>query len=192
LSACLLVLLAPLWVVVALAIRLDSPGAVLYRQRRRGQGDRTFVLLKFRTMTTDADERLADLMHLNVHAAEFGDSRMYKIPNDPRVTRVGAVLRGHSLDEIPQLLNVLRGDMSLVGPRPLMLVEDANVSGPWALRRAVKPGLTGPWQVAGRNEIPFTDMLRLDCAYVRTASLAGDLRLMLKTLPVIARRQPPC
>jgi lipopolysaccharide/colanic/teichoic acid biosynthesis glycosyltransferase len=192
LSACLLSLLAPLWAILAVAIVQDSPGPVLYRQRRRGEGDRTFGMLKFRTMAIDADDRLAEVLHLNLHAAELGDPRMYKIPNDPRVTRFGAFLRRHSLDELPQLLNVLRGDMSLVGPRPLMLIEDRNVSGSGALRRSVKPGLTGPWQVSGRNAIPFEEMLRLDCAYVRNSSLRQDLRIILKTLPVVARKQPPC
>jgi lipopolysaccharide/colanic/teichoic acid biosynthesis glycosyltransferase len=191
-SACLLLVLAPLWVLVAIGIRIDSPGPVLYRQRRRGQGERTFVLLKFRTMVVDADERLASVLHLNMHAAELGDPRMYKIPNDPRVTRLGALLRRHSLDELPQLLNVLRGEMSLVGPRPLMLIEDGNVSGDGNLRRSVKPGLTGPWQVSGRNDIPFEEMLRLDAEYVRLQSLRGDLRLLLQTLPMLARAQRPC
>jgi lipopolysaccharide/colanic/teichoic acid biosynthesis glycosyltransferase len=192
LSASLLILLAPLWALVALGIRLDSRGPVLYRQRRRGEGERTFVMYKFRTMAVDADDRLAEVLHLNMHAAELGDPRMYKIPNDPRVTRVGALLRRHSLDEFPQLLNVLRGEMSLVGPRPLMLMEDRNVSGFATVRRCVKPGLTGPWQVSGRNEIPFEEMLRLDCAYVRDHSLRGDLRILLKTVPLLARAQRPC
>jgi lipopolysaccharide/colanic/teichoic acid biosynthesis glycosyltransferase len=190
-SACLLVLLAPLWAIVAVAIRLDSRGPVLYRQRRRGEGDRTFLMLKFRTMTVDADDRLAEVLALNMHA-ELGDPRMYKIPNDPRVTCCGALLRRYSLDEFPQLLNVLRGEMSLVGPRPLMLMEDRNVSGPGVMRRTVKPGLTGPWQVSGRNEIPFEEMLRLDCAYVRDCSVLGDLRLILKTVPLLFRAQQPC
>jgi lipopolysaccharide/colanic/teichoic acid biosynthesis glycosyltransferase len=192
LSACLLILLAPLWAIVALGIRLDSRGPVLYRQCRRGDGERTFMMCKFRTMAVDADDRLAEVLDQNLHAVELGDPRMYKIPNDPRVTRFGALLRRHSLDEFPQLLNVLRGEMSLVGPRPLMLMEDRNVSGPAAVRRFVKPGLTGPWQVSGRNEIPFEDMLRLDCAYVRDQSLWGDLRILLKTVPVLARAQRPC
>jgi len=192
LSACLLIILTPLWAVVAVGIRLDSQGPVLYRQGRRGEGDRTFLIYKFRTMTVDADDRLAEVLHLNMHASELGDPRMYKIPNDPRVTRFGALLRRYSVDEFPQLLNVLRGDMSLVGPRPLMLIEDRNVTPGAALRRCVKPGLTGPWQVSGRNEIPFEEMLRLDCAYVREHSLWTDLRLLLKTVPVIARAQRAC
>jgi lipopolysaccharide/colanic/teichoic acid biosynthesis glycosyltransferase len=191
-SAGLLIILAPLWAVVAVGIRLDSPGPVLYRQRRRGEGERTFLMYKFRTMTVDADDRLAEVLHLNMHASELGDPRMYKIPNDPRVTRFGALLRRHSVDELPQLLNVLSGDMSLVGPRPLMLMEDRNVPPDAALRRTVKPGLTGPWQVAGRNEIPFEDMLRLDCAYVRDRSLWKDLRLLLTTVPVVVRAQRSC
>jgi lipopolysaccharide/colanic/teichoic acid biosynthesis glycosyltransferase len=192
LSACVLVLLAPLWAIVAVAIRLDSRGPVFYRQRRRGEGDRTFLIFKFRTMTVDADARLAEVLDLNMHAAELADPRMYKIPNDPRVTCFGALLRRYSLDEFPQLLNVLRGEMSLVGPRPLMLMEDRHVSGPGTMRRTVKPGLTGPWQVSGRNEISFEKMLRLDCAYVRDRSVLGDLRLILKTVPLLVRAQRPC
>ena len=188
----LLLVLSPLWMVVAIGIRLDSPGPVLYRQRRRGEGERTFVMYKFRTMAVDADDRLDEVLHLNLHASERADPRMYKIPHDPRVTRFGALLRRHSLDEFPQLLNVVRGEMSLVGPRPLMLMEDRNVSGAGILRRCVKPGLTGPWQVSGRNELSFEEMLRLDCAYVRARSLGGDLRLLLKTVPVVARAQRIC
>jgi lipopolysaccharide/colanic/teichoic acid biosynthesis glycosyltransferase len=191
-SACVLVLLAPLWAIVAVAIRLNSRGPVLYRQRRRGEGDRTFVMFKFRTMTVDADDRLAEVLDLNMHAVELADPRMYKIPNDPRVTSFGALLRRYSLDEFPQLLNVLRGEMSLVGPRPLMLMEDRHVSGAGTIRRTVKPGLTGPWQVSGRNEVPFEEMLRLDCAYVRDRSVRGDLRLILKTVPLLVRAQRPC
>jgi lipopolysaccharide/colanic/teichoic acid biosynthesis glycosyltransferase len=191
-SAWLLLVLAPLWVIVAVGIRLDSPGPVLYRQRRRGRGNTTFVMYKFRTMAIDAHDRLSEVLHLNLHAAELGDPRMYKIPDDPRVTRFGALLRRHSLDEFPQLLNVLRGEMSLVGPRPLLLMEDRNVSGLGTLRRCVKPGLTGPWQVSGRNELPFDEMLRLDLAYVSGQSLRGDLRLLLKTVPVMARAQRVC
>lgn len=190
-SAALLIVLAPVYAAIAAAIRLDSPGPAIYRQRRRGRGEETLVLCKFRTMTVDADARLDDVLHLNLHA-ERGDPRMYKIPDDPRVTRVGAVLRRHSLDELPQLWNVLRGEISLVGPRPLMLMEDEHVGPEAAARRTVKPGLTGPWQVSGRNDLSFEQMLELDCAYARERSLLGDVRLILRTLPVIVRAQPPC
>ena len=125
-AAVALVLAAPIWALIVAGIRWDSDGPVLYRQQRRGRGDTTFTLYKFRTMSTDADDRLADVLTRNVHAVRHGDARMYKIPDDPRITRFGAVLRRHSLDELPQLLNVLRSDMSLVGPRPLMLMEDAT------------------------------------------------------------------
>jgi len=190
-SAALLIVLAPVCAVIAVAIRLDSAGPVIYRQRRRGRGEETFILCKFRTMTVDADAQLPDVLHLNLHA-DRGDPRMYKIPNDPRVTRVGAVLRRHSLDELPQLLNVLRGEMSLVGPRPLMLMEDEHVGPEAAARRTIRPGLTGPWQVSGRNDLSFEQMLELDCAYVRERSLLMDVVLIVRTLPVIARAQPPC
>jgi lipopolysaccharide/colanic/teichoic acid biosynthesis glycosyltransferase len=182
-----LVLLAPAALLIATAIRRDSPGPVLYRQERRGRGSRTFTLYKFRTMAVDAEAQLGDVMHLNVHA-ERGDPRMYKIADDPRVTRAGAILRRHSLDELPQLVNVLRGDMSLVGPRPLTLMEDAHVP-TGSVRRSVRPGLTGPWQVSGRNELSFEQMLALDCAYAERHTLLGDLVLLARTLPVLARPQ---
>ena len=152
-AALALVLLAPLLVLVAIAIRGDSPGAVLYTQLRAGRGRRTFRMYKFRTMVVDADARLDDVIHLNLHAANHGDPRLYKIASDPRVTRVGALLRRYSLDELPQLVNVVKGDMSLVGPRPLMLAEDRHVDGAARIRSTVKPGITGPWQVGGRNEL---------------------------------------
>jgi lipopolysaccharide/colanic/teichoic acid biosynthesis glycosyltransferase len=123
--------------------------------------------------------------HLNKHLQPGGDSRMFKIENDPRVTRVGGFLRRYSLDELPQLLNVIKGEMSLVGPRPLILDEDRHVTD-WARRRLdLKPGLTGPWQVLGRDDIPFEEMIRLDYSYVSTWSLAEDLRLLARTLPVL-------
>ncbi len=189
-AALALVLLAPAGLLVAIAIRCDSPGPALYRQERRGRGSRTFTLYKFRTMAADADARLDEVMHLNVYAHR-GDPRMYKIAADPRVTRVGAILRRHSLDELPQLVNVMCGDMSLVGPRPLMLMEDAHVPSGSA-RRSVRPGLTGPWQVSGRNDLSFEQMLALDSAYAERHTLLGDLVLLARTLAVLARPQADC
>lgn len=189
-AALALVLLAPAALLIAFVIRRDSPGPALYRQERRGRGRRTFTLYKFRTMAVDADARLDEVMHLNVHA-ERGDPRLYKIAADPRVTRVGAILRRHSLDELPQLVNVLCGDMSLVGPRPLTLMEDAHVP-TGSVRRSVRPGLTGPWQVSGRNELSFEQMLALDSAYAERHTLLGDLVLLARTLPVLAQPQAPC
>ena len=184
-SSIALVLLAPLFGAVAVAIKLDSPGPVFFRQVRMGRGGRTFTILKFRTMTADADARKREVAHLNKHLD--GDARMFKAPDDPRVTRVGRLLRGYSLDELPQLVNVLRGEMSLVGPRPLILDEHRHVDG-WAEKRLdLKPGITGLWQVLGRDDIPFEEMVGLDYRYVTTWSLANDFKLMLQTIPVMHR-----
>jgi lipopolysaccharide/colanic/teichoic acid biosynthesis glycosyltransferase len=187
-----LVLLAPLLGLIAVAIQIDSPGSALYTQLRAGRARRTFRMYKFRTMVVDADARLGDVLHLDLHAGEHGDPRLYKIASDPRVTRVGAFLRRYSLDELPQLVNVVRGDMSLVGPRPLMLAEDRHVDGPARIRATVKPGITGPWQVGGRNERSFEEMMMLDSTYVTNWSLAGDLRLLAQTIPVVLRPQRAC
>lgn len=183
-----IVVLSPLLALVALAIKLDSRGPVLFRQVRMGAGDRTFRIAKFRTMTADADARKAEVAHLNKHAREGGDARMFKIDDDPRVTRVGRWLRASSLDELPQLWNVLRGEMSLVGPRPLILEEHRHVAR-WAERRLdLRPGVTGLWQVLGRDEIPFAEMVRLDYVYVTSWSLGGDVRLLLRTIPALVRQ----
>jgi exopolysaccharide biosynthesis polyprenyl glycosylphosphotransferase len=185
----LLLLLLPFGAVAALAIRLDSPGPVFFRQWRRGAGDRLFRIWKFRTMVDGAESRREEVAHLNMHAANGGDARMFKAADDPRVTRVGRVLRRLSLDELPQLLNVLRGEMSLVGPRPLVLDEDEHVQR-WARRRLdLRPGMTGLWQVLGRSQIPFDEMVKLDYLYVTTWSLRKDLQLLLRTIPVMFRRR---
>jgi exopolysaccharide biosynthesis polyprenyl glycosylphosphotransferase len=181
-----LVILAPLLALIALLIKLDSRGSVLFQQIRMGSGDRPFRIFKFRTMVVDADERKAQFADLNKHVRN-GDPRMFKIPDDPRVTRVGAVLRRYSLDELPQLFNVLRGQMSLVGPRPLILDEDEHVSD-WARKRLqLRPGMTGLWQVMGRSEIPFEEMVTLDYIYVTGWSVGGDLKLLARTVPAIFR-----
>lgn len=183
-----LVVLTPAFAAIAAAIKLESSGPVFFRQVRMGAGDRTFRIVKFRTMAADADARKADVAHLNKHARNGGDPRMFKIDDDPRVTRLGRVLRRFSLDELPQLWNVLVGEMSLVGPRPLILDEHAYVTD-WAERRLdLRPGVTGLWQVLGADDIPFGEMVRLDYMYVSGWSLAGDLRLILRTLPVPIRR----
>jgi exopolysaccharide biosynthesis polyprenyl glycosylphosphotransferase len=183
-----LLLLAPVFLVIALMIKLDSPGPVFFRQVRMGSRDETFRIFKFRTMGADADARKAEVAHLNMHLTNpDGDPRMFKIPNDPRITRIGAFLRRTSLDEIPQLLNVVRGEMSLVGARPLILDEDQYITD-WARRRLdLKPGITGLWQVLGRSEIPFDEMTKLDYVYVTTWSLWRDVMLMLQTIPALLR-----
>jgi exopolysaccharide biosynthesis polyprenyl glycosylphosphotransferase len=187
-----LALLSPLLLVIALLVKLESRGPVLFSQVRMGLGERQFVIFKFRTMAANAEEQKQDVAHLNKHARNGGDPRMFKIPDDPRLTRVGRVLRRYSLDELPQLLNVLRGEMSLVGPRPLILDEHHFVDD-WGLRRLdLKPGITGLWQVLGRDSIPFEEMVRLDYLYVTTWSLWSDIRLLLRTFPSLAKgEQPP-
>jgi exopolysaccharide biosynthesis polyprenyl glycosylphosphotransferase len=180
-----LAVLAPTIGAIALAIKLTSPGPVFFGQVRMGAGDRTFRMLKFRTMVVDADERKHEYAHLNKHLSAGGDPRMFKIPDDPRITRIGRFLRRYSLDELPQLINVVRGEMTLVGPRPLILDEDRHV-GEWARRRLdLKPGMTGPWQVLGRSEIPFDEMIKLDYLYVTNWSPWRDLKLMLQTIPAV-------
>jgi exopolysaccharide biosynthesis polyprenyl glycosylphosphotransferase len=186
-SALGLLVLAPLLIVAAVAIKLDSRGPVLFRQTRMGARNKPFRIFKFRTMTTDAEACKAALAELNVHARAGGDPRMFKLACDPRVTRVGGILRRYSIDELPQLFNVLAGTMSLVGPRPIILDEDQYVDG-WARRRLdVKPGITGLWQVYGGCAIPFGEMVQLDYLYVRTWSLWNDIVLLLRTVPVVTR-----
>jgi len=180
-----LLLLAPIFAATALAIKLDSRGPVFFRQLRRGSGSKTFRIYKFRTMSLDAENQKTDLQHLNMHADN--DPRMFKISSDPRVTRVGSFLRRTSIDELPQLINVLRGEMSLVGPRPLILEEDEHVEN-WARKRLeLKPGITGLWQVLGRSDIPFDEMTKLDYLYVTSWSLKEDVRLILLTVPSLFR-----
>ena len=182
-----LVLLAPVLAVIALVVKLDSRGPVLFRQLRVGTAGRPFRIMKFRTMVVEAEEQKASLRHLNTHAQPGGDPRMFKIVDDPRTTRVGRFLRRYSLDEFPQLLNVIRGEMSLVGPRPLVLDEAHHVDD-WArIRTNLRPGMTGLWQVLGRSEISFDEMVKLDYLYVTTWSLWQDIRLLFRTLPMIVR-----
>jgi exopolysaccharide biosynthesis polyprenyl glycosylphosphotransferase len=180
-----LVFLAPVFATVALAIKLESRGPVFFRQVRRGSNGTTFRIYKFRTMVAEAEEQKAEVVHLNMHRGR--DPRMTKIPDDPRVTRVGRFLRRFSIDELPQLINVVRGEMSLVGPRPLILEEDAFVQ-EWARKRLdLKPGITGLWQVLGRSDIPFEEMTKLDYVYVTNWSLREDIRLILLTIPSLFR-----
>ena len=182
-----LLVLMPVFALTALCIKLDSRGPVLFRQVRMGARERSFRVFKFRTMVADADAMKDEVAHLNMHLN--GDPRMFKVPNDPRVTRVGAYLRRWRIDELPQFLNVIRGEMSLVGPRPLILDEDRYVES-WARRRLeLKPGVTGLWQVLGASDIPFDEMTKLDYLYVTNWSLREDLRLMLQTVPALLRKR---
>ena len=179
-----LIVLAPLLAAVAAGIKLTSRGPVFYRQERAGRGGTPFSMLKFRTMIPDADILKPALLHLNE-----ADGIMFKIDDDPRVTRFGRVLRRTSLDELPQLVNVLKGEMSLVGPRPLVPQEADHVLGWHRARLDLMPGLTGPWQVMGRTAIPFQEMVKLDYLYVAEWSLWNDIRLLLRTLPVVLQRR---
>jgi exopolysaccharide biosynthesis polyprenyl glycosylphosphotransferase len=188
-----LLVLSPVWVLIALLIKLDSRGAVIYRQERVGMDGRVFLFLKFRTMRAGSDDREhREFQRRYIEGrpeTNLGDAErpVFKLASDPRVTRVGRVLRRLSLDELPQLLNVLRGDMSVVGPRPPIPYE-VEAYELWHRKRLdMKPGLTGLWQVSGRNRLAFDEMVRLDLFYIENWSLWLDLRIILKTLPVVLR-----
>jgi len=183
-SGTAILVLSPLLAAVAIAIRLDSPGPIIFRQVRTGRGGRPFVIMKFRTMRTGADSERQQLA-----GANEVDGPLFKIHEDPRVTRAGRFLRRTSLDELPQLFNVFIGDMSLVGPRPLVTAEAQSIDG-WAARRyAVRPGMTGLWQISGRNDLPFTELCRIDYCYVASWSLWWDLRILWHTpASVLGRR----
>jgi exopolysaccharide biosynthesis polyprenyl glycosylphosphotransferase len=174
-----LLVLSPLLAIAAIAIKLDSRGPVLFRQQRIGRRGRRFTLIKFRTMVRDAEGRTGELW------GKSEDRHWLKVESDPRITRVGRLLRLASLDELPQLWSVLRGDMGLVGPRPLIASEDRQIEG-WARTRLdLAPGITGLWQVLGRTSIPFEEMLKLDTVYVTNWSLWLDIKLLMKTVPAV-------
>jgi lipopolysaccharide/colanic/teichoic acid biosynthesis glycosyltransferase len=188
LAAALLLLLCPLMLLIALAVRLDSPGPVLYRQRRLGLTLRPFTLNKFRTMQHGASHdahRAYVLSLIDGQDAPRGNGSIYKLTEDERVTRVGLLLRRSSLDELPQLWNVLRGEMALVGPRPPIPYEVEHYPAHWFERFAVKPGLTGLWQVSGRSQLTLEQMVALDVEYVRRRSPWLDLSILARTLPVV-------
>ena len=177
-----LLLAIPLYVTFAIAIKLDSRGPVLFRQERIGRHGRMFRMLKFRTMECDAEGRKADLLHLNEADG------LFKISQDPRTTRVGRFLRRTSLDELPQLWNVLRGEMSLVGPRPLVVDEDSRVEGWHRHRLQLTPGMTGHWQILGSARIPLHEMVEIDYLYIVNWSLWGDVKTLLRTVPHVLAR----
>jgi lipopolysaccharide/colanic/teichoic acid biosynthesis glycosyltransferase len=190
LALVLLVLLAPVMLVVVVAIRLETPGSPLFRQRRVGHRQRPFTINKFRTMYTGTDHEVhRTFVHelISGQAAPQGHERapMFKLAADERVTRVGAVLRRTSLDELPQLVNVVLGEMSLVGPRPPLAYEVEQYPPDAFERFAVKPGLTGLWQVSGRCELTFDEMIALDVDYARRRSLLLNLWILARTLPVV-------
>jgi exopolysaccharide biosynthesis polyprenyl glycosylphosphotransferase len=178
-SLALLLLAAPLMTLIAVAIKLDSRGPVFFRQERIGRGGRRFSLVKFRTMARDAEKRRQALL------AQSKDPGWLLLDHDPRVTGVGRFLRLSSLDELPQLWNVLKGEMSLVGPRPLIESEDRQLEGWRRCRVDLTPGMTGLWQVLGRTSIPFEEMVKLDYLYVTNWSLWSDFRLIMRTLPAV-------
>lgn len=175
-----LILLGPFLLLVALAIKLDSRGPVLFRQLRVGKGQKPFYCLKFRSMTMDAETRKDEIAHLNEV-----DGPVFKIRNDPRVTRVGRVIRKLSIDEFPQLVNILRGEMTLVGPRP-PLPREVEQYEEWMLRRLeVTPGLTCIWQISGRSNTTFEQWMRMDLEYLDTRSIGKDIIILLRTVPAV-------
>ncbi|MCS7002630.1 MAG: sugar transferase, partial [Dehalococcoidia bacterium] len=182
LSLVAIVAFAPLWILIALAIKIDSPGPVLFSQHRVGQGGKLFKMYKFRSMRVDAEKVRRQLEEHN----EAGpDGRLFKIRNDPRRTRVGGWLRRFSLDELPQIINVLLGDMSIVGPRPL-IPEEVEKQNEWHRKRLLaKPGMTGLWQVSGRSDLPFSEMVLLDIYYIENWTLGLDLKILARTLPAV-------
>ncbi len=181
-ASLILLVLSPVLLAIAIAIKIDSRGPIFFRQIRAGRGDTRFKLVKFRSMYDDAEERKRAYEEQN----ESDDGVMFKIKRDPRITRVGGFLRRSSLDEIPQLFNVLTGEMSLVGPRPLILKEAAAAAQSWHARRLdLRPGITGLWQVSGRSDLPFQEMVRFDYQYVSGWSLARDIEILLATVPVV-------
>ncbi len=171
---------APIWLLVALAVRLDSPGPVLFKQARAGRDGKPFTVFKFRSMRQDAEAELERLREQNEATGP-----MFKIRDDPRRTRIGRIIRQTSLDELPQLINILRGEMSLVGPRPALLTEVAQYQDWHRKRLEVQPGLTGLWQVSGRSDLSFDEMVMLDIYYAENWSLGLDLRILWRTVPQI-------
>jgi len=175
-----LILLSPLLILTALAIRLDSRGSVVFAQIRAGLGGRPFRMYKFRTMVSKAESMLEDVVALDALREP-----VFKLRDDPRVTRIGRIIRRTSLDELPQLVNVLKGDMSLVGPRPEQVELVERYTREERIRLAVKPGMTGPMQVFGRGQLTFEERLALERDYVENLSLARDLRILALTLPAV-------
>ena len=188
LSSIALVLLSPLFLLIAAFIKLEDRGPVFFKQIRVGQFGREFRMFKFRSMCLDAEQRLKDLLAKNQHKQGV----TFKLKNDPRITRVGRILRKFSLDELPQFYNVFKGDMSLVGPRPPVPREVALYSQADRRRLAVKPGITCIWQVSGRAEIDFQGQVQLDVKYIESQRLATDLRILVKTVPAVISGKGAC
>ena len=178
-----LVLLSPVLLGIVVAVKLSSPGSAFFLQERLGMRGRRFILYKFRTMTSGAAQRVDEVFHLN-HA----NGPLFKARDDPRVTRVGKMLRRSFMDELPQLINVLRGDMSLVGPRPCLPSEAAHMGEHVSFRFAVPQGLTGPWQANGHHAMTFDEQMRVEREYVQSWSLVKDATILLRTIPLVLRR----
>lgn len=180
LSILAIIVLSPIFLIVAIAIKLDSSGPVVYSQTRVGKNEKHFKMFKFRSMVINAEDMLKELKPMNEM-----DGPMFKIKEDPRITKIGRFIRKTSIDELPQLINILRGEMSIVGPRP-SLPSEVEEFEPWMMERfVVKPGLTCFWQVSGRNNIPFRKWMELDIKYVKERNLWLDMKLVLKTVKVI-------
>jgi exopolysaccharide biosynthesis polyprenyl glycosylphosphotransferase len=180
-SGVLLVITSPLFVALAVAVKMTSRGPIFYKQERVGLNGKHFGMLKFRSMSVNADASLAELLA----SQGTNDKPLFKVRNDPRVTRAGRVLRKYSLDEFPQLINVFRGDMSLVGPRPQREGEVALYDDAARRRLLLKPGMSGLWQVSGRSSLPWEDAIRLDLYYVENWSLTGDLVILWRTIRAV-------
>jgi len=176
-----IIILSPVFIITAVAVYIDSPGAILYRQKRVGKNGRQFDMLKFRSMVANADKLRSELMAQN----ESSDGVIFKMKNDPRITKVGKFIRKFSIDELPQFFNVLKGEMSLVGPRPPLPVEVAQYTLDERKRLHVLPGITCIWQVSGRSDIPFKQQVRLDLDYIQTQGFWMDVKLLLRTVPAV-------
>ena len=190
-ASCALIFLAPLLLVVAGLVYLVDPGPIFFAHRRLGRDGRSFPCLKFRTMVVDAEQRLKQLLLTSEEAREEW-ARDFKLRRDPRITPIGNFLRKSSIDELPQLINVLRGEMSIVGPRPIVEDEIQRYGRYYAHYSAVKPGLTGLWQVSGRNDVTYRRRVALDVTYARNKCLGRDLRILAMTVPAVLSAKGSC
>lgn len=179
-AAALLLVLSPIFLLIAICIRIDSRGPIIFRQKRLGFKGRGFVFYKFRSMSTDAEASRGEILHLNEVSGPI-----FKMKNDPRITRIGRFMRRYSIDELPQIFNVLKGDMSFVGPRP-PLPDEVEDYEDWQLQRlSITPGITCLWQISGRSNIGFDEWVQLDIKYINTRSLWLDLVILAKTIPAV-------
>ncbi len=184
-----LIIISPLLLTVAIAIKLDSKGPIIYKQKRVGLDGKIFNMYKFRSMVQDADDTLHKAQIKAYADGRLDENEGVKLKDDPRITRVGKFIRSTSIDELPQLINILRGEMSLVGPRPVPIYEAERYTLWHSERLRVLPGLTGLWQVSGRSYVSFDEQLRLDIRYIRHQSLALDIKILFYTLPVVLSRR---